>query len=93
MRSLLGMGQLEGVVGQVDGLLAQGAGGPLGQVQLSAAGIAATWRLGRWPLVRYYLATEQAGEAAAGTVGSAVLGPSEEWEVLLGSVLSALQVS
>ena len=92
LRSLLGMGQLEGVVGQVDGLLAQRAGGPPGQVQLSAAGIAAAWRLGRWPLLRHYLATEQAGEVTAGTAGLASLGPSEEWEVQLGYVLSALQV-
>ncbi len=73
-------------------------GGPL--AQLSALGVAAAWRLGRWELLEKYLVVADAvGGGSGGDGGASVLegggnvvllGSQEQLDVCVGRLLLAL---
>lgn len=77
---------------------APGPGAGAAACQLSALGVAAAWRLGSWQLLRGYLGVlESAGGGGGGGGGgdaaglAAALSASDQWEVMVGALLEAVQ--
>ncbi|PNW78179.1 hypothetical protein CHLRE_10g467200v5 [Chlamydomonas reinhardtii] len=103
MRCLLAMGHTQAVLSSVDGLLARGMCTPSAAKHFAALGVAASWRLGRWSLLRGYLhAAELAGPEpgeqcehlllpGATLPGSTALSAGDQWELDIGHLLDTLQ--